>query len=797
MSESIPQLNPFVRSGSNVRLKDSSWSVGLGIDTPDASAKVQEESVSKGTLIPRMTTIQRNAIVSPATGLLVYNLTTLKLNQYNGSSWVEVGGSLVESDPVWLSDKPSYIPYTGATGDVDLGNWDFSANEVNICQAGILNFYSGGKGDGLNGSIAFTSDVMTIGGTTGNIILNLTGISGDVILGFPIISGTLALTSNIPTLVTDLTDVDDYSGHGGEYVKVKAGEDGYEYAAGTGGITDHDLLNNLDYASAGHTGFEASLGNPTYNNYILASQTDGTRSWVALPAGTVTSVFGRKADVLAETNDYTWAQIDKTTSDIADIATKSHTSLDDIGTNTHSDIDSHIADGSIHFLDTSVHVTGTETVSGLKTFDTNLPQSSIVPYYGDDLVNKTYADFLAAGFFFKAAVKVATTTVLPACTYDNGSLGVGATLTGDVNGSIGLIDNYPIALNEYILVKNQASPLENGIYQKTQVGIPGPGGQPWILTRRTDYDTAAEVLQGTSTLVLFGLDNQGSQWAMSSNTPLVIGTNDINWIQISKAVLYTASNGVKLSSLDFQIDLSDTNPSLEISDGGLRIKDDESSIERSASGLRVKSSGITSTMLAGSIADSKLNQITTASKVSGASLTSLASIPSGAGVVPIANLASGTPDGTKFVKDDGTLAVPPGGGGTVDTVVGGTNVSVDSTDPANPIVNSTYTNITPYAEVPSGTVGGGNVTFTLAHTPTYPASVIVVLDGVTQYYGTDYTIDTATITFAVAPVAGSTIFAYYGSTDNLAAQFSGFAKITVSMTAPVSPSNNDLWVRIT
>ena len=58
------------------------------------------------------------------------------------------------------------------------------------------------------------------------------------------------------------------------------------------------------------------------------------------------------------------------------------------------------------------------------------------------------------------------------------------------------------------------------------------------------------------------------------------------------------------------------------------------------------------------IVDSKLAQITTASKVSGAAITALASVPSGAGVLPIANIATGTADGTKFVRDDGTLVVP-------------------------------------------------------------------------------------------------------------------------------------------
>lgn len=58
------------------------------------------------------------------------------------------------------------------------------------------------------------------------------------------------------------------------------------------------------------------------------------------------------------------------------------------------------------------------------------------------------------------------------------------------------------------------------------------------------------------------------------------------------------------------------------------------------------------------ISDTKLGQIATANKVAGSALASLSSVPSGAGVIPIANLASGTPDGTKFIRDDGTLVTP-------------------------------------------------------------------------------------------------------------------------------------------
>lgn len=68
---------------------------------------------------------------------------------------------------------------------------------------------------------------------------------------------------------------------------------------------------------------------------------------------TVDSVFGRTGAVVAATNDYTWAQVDKTISDIADITTKSHTSLSDVGSNTHAQIDTAITNSANHISSTS------------------------------------------------------------------------------------------------------------------------------------------------------------------------------------------------------------------------------------------------------------------------------------------------------------------------------------------------------------------------------------------------------------------------------------------------------------
>lgn len=70
---------------------------------------------------------------------------------------------------------------------------------------------------------------------------------------------------------------------------------------------------------------------------------------------------------------------------------------------------------------------------------------------------------------------------------------------------------------------------------------------------------------------------------------------------------------------------------------------------------------------------------------------------------------------------------------------------------------------TPYGEVPTGAVNSANTTYTLANTPAAAMGVIVVLDGIVQYYTEDYTVSGSTITFVTAPTTGTTIFVYYNA----------------------------------
>jgi len=76
---------------------------------PDASAVLDVSSASKGMLVPRMTTSQRNAISSPATGLVVFDSDFEAFYFYSGSTWRTMEAAVSGSS----SDDVPASPYTG------------------------------------------------------------------------------------------------------------------------------------------------------------------------------------------------------------------------------------------------------------------------------------------------------------------------------------------------------------------------------------------------------------------------------------------------------------------------------------------------------------------------------------------------------------------------------------------------------------------------------------------------------------------------------------------------------------
>lgn len=196
-------------------------------------------------------------------------------------------------------------------------------------------------------------------------------------------------------------------------------------------------------------------------------------------------------------------------------------------------------------------------------------------------VTKQYADNISAGIHAHEAVRAATTANLSA-TYTNGTadasqgLGVGATLTASSNGAIS-IDGYSAALNDRILVKNQTTQTQNGVYRVTTVGT---GSTPWVLTRTDDANNspAGELNNGDFVFVLGGSTNADNGFVMTATgtatTPvgaIRIGTDNVVYTQFTGAAQITA--GSALSKTGNTIDVNVDNSTIEVSTDTLRVKD--------------------------------------------------------------------------------------------------------------------------------------------------------------------------------------------------------------------------------
>lgn len=102
------------------------------------------------------------------------------------------------------------------------------------------------------------------------------------------------------------------------------------------------------------------------------------------------------------------------------------------------------------------------------------------------LATRAYVDSVAAGTNWHQAVRAATSGEIPNMIYENGTSGVGATLTCSVNGALGL-DTVTLENDDSILVKDQSNAAHNGIYTVTDKGSVST---PVILTRREDSDNS-------------------------------------------------------------------------------------------------------------------------------------------------------------------------------------------------------------------------------------------------------------------------------------------------------------------
>lgn len=227
-------------------------------------------------------------------------------------------------------------------------------------------------------------------------------------------------------------------------------------------------------------------------------------------------------------------------------------------------------------------VTGTSTISGSNTGDQTITLTSDVTGTGTGsfattikssvalagnpttttqtpadnstkIATTAYVDNAVLGQNFKEAVGAATTANLVGV-YLNGSSGVGATFTYTATG-VDTIDGVSLILGMRVLLKNQTTAFQDGIYTVTTAGALGVAG---ILTRATDSDQSTDWKTGDSVFVTAGTTLSTTTWAYTGIDSPTMGSTSLTFAQTAGQGSFSAGNGIAITGNSIAIDTSIT-----------------------------------------------------------------------------------------------------------------------------------------------------------------------------------------------------------------------------------------------
>lgn len=145
---------------------------------------------------------------------------------------------------------------------------------------------------------------------------------------------------------------------------------------------------------------------------------------------------------------------------------------------------------------------------------------------------------------YKGWVRLVSAAALPACTYNNGTSGLGATLTANAVGAV-FVDGQNPNVNDRLLIKDQATQLQNGIYIVT---VKGDAGTAFVFTRATDADSSAEISNALVFAGGSGSTNAYTIW-QSGNTA-TLGTDVVTYTRMTPL----AGTGLSQSGNTLSID---------------------------------------------------------------------------------------------------------------------------------------------------------------------------------------------------------------------------------------------------
>lgn len=181
------------------------------------------------------------------------------------------------------------------------------------------------------------------------------------------------------------------------------------------------------------------------------------------------------------------------------------------------------------------------------------------PTLASHAANKGYVDSVKQALDIKESVRAATTANL-ASTYNAG------VLTASANGAIS-VDGVNLASGERVLLKDQTTGSQNGIYTVTTVG---DGANPFVLTRANDFDSNDDISAGAFCFVEEGTTNADYGFVLTTDETITLDTTSLVFTQFSGAGQITAGDGISKAGSTISVNL-DSDPGLAVGANGLKV----------------------------------------------------------------------------------------------------------------------------------------------------------------------------------------------------------------------------------
>jgi hypothetical protein len=463
--------------------------------------------------VPAGTTAQRPAV--PVNGDIRYNTDTARFEIYAGSSWTTIGAG--DGTVTNVAGTVNQITVANGTTTPQIS---IATNPV-IPGTGSISVPAGGTaarpGSPVNGMIRYNTDSLVFEGYLNNAwtafassgVGVLTVNTGTGLTGGPITStGTISIDNTAVTAGSYIAANITVNAQGQLTAASSTTALVSSFSAGTTGLTPATATSGAVTLAGTLNPANGGTGANTLTGYVKGT---GVTAMTASPTVPTTDLSGTVTNAQLSNSSLT------------------------VGT-------TNIALGA-----TSLTLGGLTSVAV-----TQDPATAL------QVATKQYVDGLVTqGISYHEPVYVESPNTVGNlnATYNNGSSGVGATLTNAGTQAALTIDGVLTTVGMRVLIYNQTAQAQNGVYTVTVVGTVSTN---WVLTRATDANTYG--LRDPNALgyndaffVQAGSTGAGETYVCTTTGVITFGTTAITFAQISSAQVYTAGNGLTLTGTEFAL----------------------------------------------------------------------------------------------------------------------------------------------------------------------------------------------------------------------------------------------------